>query len=134
MKKSLLEFYALAICFVTVVCLIIALGIETYGVIGMTNPEFTLSPWAYTQHQTNDGFWSPQSAAQVQSSACVQVKERPDETELTKLRLVSFEVALSNERRENAQSAAKSAIVILIDLIMFFLHWQIARRARQNAA
>ena len=59
MKKSLLEFYALAICFVTVVCLAIALGIATYGVIGMANPKFTLSSWVYTQHQTNDGFWSP---------------------------------------------------------------------------
>lgn len=47
MKKSLLEFYALAICFVTVVCLVIALGIATYGVVGMANPEFTLSTWVY---------------------------------------------------------------------------------------
>lgn len=87
-----------------------------------------------SQHQTNDGFWSPLSATQVQSSAGFQARERPDEAEFTRLRQASFEAALSNQRRENAQSVAKSAIVILIDLIEFFLHWQIARRARQNTA
>lgn len=33
MKKTLLEIYALAVCFVTVVCFAVALGIGVYGVI-----------------------------------------------------------------------------------------------------
>ena len=134
MKKTVLEIYALAVCFVTVVCFVIALGISAYGVVGIVNPDFTMSSWVYTQHQANDAFWNGPGAPRVPGSAEDKSKERPKEPELTKLREASYERAIASERRDNFQSVTKSSIVMLIDVVVFFLHWLLARRERRSAA
>jgi hypothetical protein len=132
-KKTILEIYALAVCFGTVVCFVIALGIAAYGIVGIANPNFTISSWVYTQHQTNDAFWNSPGAPRVRGGADDKSKERPNEAALTKQREESYERALASERRDNLQSVVKSSIVILIDTIVFFLHWLIARRERRSA-
>lgn len=134
MKKTILEIYALAVCFVTVVCFVIALGIAAYGIVGIASPNFTISSWVYTQHQTNDAFWNSPGDPRVRGGADDKSKERPNEEALTKQREASYERALASERRDNLQSVVKSSIVMLIDTIVFFLHWLIARRERRRAA
>jgi hypothetical protein len=134
MKKTILEIYALAVCFVTVVCFVVALGIAAYGVVGIVKPDFTVSSWVYTQHQSNDAFWSGPGGSRVRSGGEDKSKERPNEPDLTKLREASYERALASERRDNFQSVTKSSIVILIDLLVFIIHWLLARRERQGAA
>jgi hypothetical protein len=54
MKKSIVEIYALAVCFATIVCFVISLGIGLYDIVEITNPEFTMKSYAYEKHQTND--------------------------------------------------------------------------------
>jgi hypothetical protein len=133
MKKTVLEIYALAVCFVTVVCFVIALGIAAYGVVGITSPDFTMSSWMYTQHQSNDAFWNSPGGSRGRGSED-KSKERPNEPELTKLREASYDRALASERRDSFQSVTKSSIVIFIDVVVFFLHWLLARRERKGAA
>ena len=134
MKKTVLEIYALAVCFVTVVCFVIALGIAAYAVVGIANPDFTMSSWVYTQHQTNDAFWNGPGSPQVHGVADEKSKERPNEPELTKQREKSYERALASERRESSQAVVKSSIVMIIDIIVFFLHWLVARRELKSGS
>ena len=139
MKKTVVEIYALAVCFVTVVCFVVSMGFGSYGVIGMVSPEFTMSSLTYTQHQTNDAFWSAPSGWSGPIGARFRgpgetLKERPSEPELTKQREESYARALASERRDNAQVAVKALIVIVIDLVVFLCHWLVARRARANVA
>ncbi len=138
MKKTIMEIYALAVCFVTVVCFVIALGMALYGIIGIVNPEFTMNSYTYTQHQTNDSFWNggptyapppPLLPGEVEKK-----RNRPSEADLTKQREASYMLAISNERRDNTQTGVKTLIIILIDLMVFLFHWFVARRARENAA
>lgn len=133
-KKTILEIYALAVCFITVVCFVIALGIAAYGIVGVANPDFTISSWVYTQHQTNDAFWNGAGGPRVRDGVDDKSRERPNEAELTKQREASYVRALASERRDSLQSVVKSSIVILIDTIVFFVHWLIARRERRSAA
>jgi hypothetical protein len=56
MKKSMLEIYSLAICFVTIVCAAVTLGIDLYDLIEISHPEFTLPLHPYERHQTNEAF------------------------------------------------------------------------------
>lgn len=79
MKTTIIETYALAVCFVFLVCMVIALGIGIYDVVEIINPESTIS---------------------------------------------SCENAL--------ESLTKVIIVVLLDSIVFFIHWHIAKRARNN--
>ena len=130
MKKSILEIYALAVCFATTVCFVVALGIALYEVIQITNPEFTLSSYEYNRHQTNDAFWK--NCDQYESKE--KERKRPTEDELTKLRMDSYRQALQSERRDAFQGLTKAIIVIIIDIVFFLVHWRIARRARETNA
>ena len=124
MKKSLLEIYSLAVCFVTIICFAVALGIGVYDVLEMSNPELTLKSYSYQQHQTNEAFtrnWSKD-------------KEKPSEEEITKMREKSYKVALEAERRDAVQSFIRVLIVMLIDIGIFIIHWKLAKRAREANA
>jgi hypothetical protein len=128
LKKSILEIYALAVCFVTVVCFVVAFGIATYSILQIAKPEFTIDSWQYSQHQTNDAYWNSCSGSRYCGTE--EKKERPSELELTKQREESFARILSNEQRDGSQVLVKCLIVLLIDAAAFAFHWFISRRAR----
>ncbi len=128
MKKSILEIYALAVCFAAIVCSAIALGVAIYNVIEIINPEFTISAQEYNHHQSNDSFWK--GCSNVYGTGKKEEK-KPLEEELTKLRLESYQQALKSERRNAFQSLTKTIIIIIIDIFFFVVHWRIARRARE---
>ncbi len=123
-KKSLLEIYALAVCFVTVVCFVIALGIGLYDLVELAYPEFSLSSYEYERHQSDEAFmrhWAKD-------------KKRPAEGEVTKLREESFRTELRKEQRSAMQSLVQILIVLAIDVVVFFVHWRLAKRARESVA
>jgi hypothetical protein len=120
-RKSLLEIYALAVCFVTVVCFVIALGIGLYDLVELTNPEFTLRSHAYERHRSNEAF--------VRNWA--KDKKLPPEAEVTKLREESYREELRTEQRSALQSLVQILIVLIIDVVLFFVHWRLAKRARE---
>lgn len=130
MKRTLLEVYALAVCFVTVGCFVIAFGIALYGAIGVAQPGFTLSGHTYEMHRTNDRFFNRQVFMPDEEK---QQRVRPPEAELTRQRQESLAAAIDGERRDSAQTTVKSMIVVLIDLLVFFVHWRIARSPRMAA-
>lgn len=133
MKKSILEIYALAVCFVTVVCFVVALGIAAYSILAIAKPEFTINTWQHSRHQTNDAYWGNCSGGNYCGSEDKK-KERPGEAELTKQREESFARALLNEQREGSQTLVKFLIVMLVDAAAFALHWRLSRHARAVAA
>ena len=121
-KKSLLEIYALAVCFVTVVCFVIALGIGVYDLVELAYPEFSLSSYEYERHQSDEAFmrhWAKD-------------KKRPAEGEVTKLREESFRTELRKEQRSAMQSLVQILIVLAIDVVVFFVHWRLAQRGRES--
>lgn len=127
MKKSILEIYALAVCFVTVVCAVVSLGIGIYDILEITNPEFTLPSYQYERHQTNAAFFRQDCGNEGKEG------ESLSEEEKTKRRLESLEVALKAEKRDGVQSIVKVLIVLIVDSIAFIIHWWVARRARESS-
>ncbi len=138
MKKTILEIYALTVCFVTVVCFVATLGVALYSVLEVINPDFTIDSWQYAQHQTNDAYWKRYSEPPILIGPAGQEiqgekKVRPSESELTKQREASYAEVLSSERRSGAQTLVKCIIILLINTVVFTLHWFIARRAQASA-
>ncbi|MEW6715794.1 MAG: hypothetical protein AB1306_12015 [Nitrospirota bacterium] len=131
MKKSLLEIYALAVCFATMVCFVISLGVAMYSVVEIANPEFTMNPYQYNRYQSNDAYWL--SKVNDYQNKDKEMK-RPSEDELTKERNEGYRLAVISERRGGFQGLTKTAIIILIDAVVFLIHWRIARRAREANA
>lgn len=132
MKKSVLEIYALAVCFVAVVCFVVALGIAGYSTLEIAKPDFTINSWQYTRHQTNDAFWRD-SGGDRDCDPDKKKKERQSELELTKRREDSYAKVLSSEQRDGTQTLVKCLIIMLIDAIVFAFHWVLARRARSSS-
>lgn len=129
MKRSLVEIYALAVCFVTISCFAITFGVAVYDLIQITNPEFTLNAHEYQKHETNKAFIDACYNEERQE----KLRAMPDE-EVTALRTTSFERALKSEKRDALQSLAMNMIIIVIDAVLFALHWLIARRVRMQVA
>lgn len=122
LKRTLLEIYALAVCFVTLTCFVVCLGVGVYDLVQITKPEFTLSSYKYEEHQSNDAFLR----------SWPKDKEIPNAEKVTELRLESYQRALRSEQREAVQSLTQIAIIILIDIVVFVFHWLMARRARAS--
>ena len=121
MKKSLLEIYALAVCFVTIICFAIALGVFVYDVLEMTNPKLTLRSYQYKMHQTNEAF----------TRNNIKKYENYSEEEITKFREDSYTVALEAEKRDAIQSIVRVLIIMIIDMVIFVVHWKLANRTRE---
>lgn len=123
MKRTLVEVYALAICFVTLVCFLVSLGIGIYDLIQIMNPKFTISSYQYDRHQSNEAFlerWPKE-------------KPRPGGEELTRLREESYQATLRSEKRGAVQSLTQVLIIIFIDIVVFVVHWYMAKRLRAAA-
>ena len=134
MKSSILEIYALAVCFVALVCFVIALGIGVYDLIQFANPEFTINVYEYERHQSNEAFdtvrGSPGRALRgIAPGIPIEPTERPEE-EVTQQREESYQAALRSERRRGMQSLIQIVIILVIDVLVFVPHWLLARKRR----
>ena len=127
--KSKLEVYALSVCFAAVVCLVVSAGIGGYALIRIVQPELTLEKWDYDKYQSNDVFWQTRQQRNLEGQ---KAEQRPAEEDLTKRRLESYSRALMTERRGGVQTLIRSAIFFLAGAVSLFVHWRIARRARQD--
>jgi hypothetical protein len=113
MGRSLVQLYALAVCFTTLMCFVVALGIATYDVIQIASPAFTVPE--YMAWQTDEQFlaWYPDK------------KDLP-EIERTVLREQYRQNALDAERRSALQSLVFMAIILAIDSVVYRVHWRVA--------
>ena len=129
MKKTILEIYALAVCFFTVACFVIVLGVAIYDVVQISNPGFTLNRYLDERFQSNEAFRLAPGAVQGNDEA---QRRALSEEEVTKRREAAYTQALRAEKHDGEQSLLRMVIIMFIDAIAFFIHWRIAKRARQS--
>ncbi|MEK6653291.1 MAG: hypothetical protein AABY50_10205 [Nitrospirota bacterium] len=129
MRKSMLEIYALAVCFATIVCFVISLGVALYSVVEIANPAFTMNSYQYSRYQSNDAYWLSRVNDYGNKEKEMQ---RPSEDELTKQRTEGYRLAIISEKRDGFQGLTKTTIILLIDAVVFLIHWRLARRARET--
>ncbi len=136
MKKTLLETYALVVCFSALFSFIIVLAMTLYSVIQIADPTLTMNSNVYAQYQSNDLFWGECGNRSLERyrpscSDADMKKVRPDEVKLTKQREEEFALKTRMERRDGTQSVMKLLIIMLVTMFTFGVHWLIARRARE---
>ena len=136
MKKTIVEIYALAVCFFSVACLVIVLGIAIWGLIEVACPEFTVSGHTYEKHQSNDAFLGRHNEfLNLGKSIGINVEDIDTsaltQEEISQSRKRSWDRALSGEIISAAQSLARNVIIMLISIVIIWVHWGIARRARE---
>jgi hypothetical protein len=125
MSTRLLEIYALAVCFVSVGCISIVSGLLIYTLVEITFPSIIAPPAVlypppiveFQQSGTNTG-------------AAIPVPPEPFENlEKTK----QFRrMEIDRMKKEAVAGVIKYIVILLVAAIVFWIHWGIARQAREN--
>ncbi|MGR9117475.1 MAG: hypothetical protein ACU85E_17145 [Gammaproteobacteria bacterium] len=132
MKKCLLEIYSLAICFFTVGCFVIVLGMTLWDVVELSAPEFTLDNHSYEIHQSDEAFRESLINACSWDGSNKTISSPPEGQSLTEARENSYAKGLRSEHRSALQNLVKYLIILLVDLGVFVAHWKIGAHARRN--
>ncbi len=132
MKKSIVEIYAMAVCFICAAISAISITIGIHNVVQIADPEFTMSAYEYSMHRDNESF------LELKLMDIPKEYNNPyrdmSQQELTAARERSLRAALERERRNGQQSLLRCLIVVAVLSLMFWLHWILAKRTRRNAA
>lgn len=139
MKKTFVEIYGLAVCFFSVACFVIVLGMAIWNAVGAAFPEFTVDSTRYEIHRSDETFSRHRAApARLYGPEGLPGRGFPSNDltgeDLTKARQASWERAVEGERRASVQGVVKKTIVLIISIIIYWIHWIIAKRARDNRA
>ena len=125
-KKNPLELYALAVCFFNVLIGSIAVGIILYSTVSIVSPELTLSGWEYSKYQSNDNFVASRSDAEGLANKFKNMSEQ----EITREREKAYRIVLETEQRGSLQSIIRFVIILLTQIILFVVHWKLAKKKR----
>jgi hypothetical protein len=117
--RSLIAIYALAVCFATLLCFVVALGIGLYDIVQIGAPRFTLQ--GDQPYQSNEAYLSYYP----------EKKGLPAE-EIARLREQGLREVARAERRAALQSGVFVLIVVLIDVVVFAVHWRIAKNEQSS--
>ncbi len=151
-KNSSYKIYAFAVCFVTLMCGAITMGVVLYNLVTLSAPELTLDSHSYNAHQSIDAFRRSQfygyggpfpalmgggpfirRGVPLVNESDVSSDESSDisDADLDELRVKSYESVLLGHRRSAIQSIIRSSIIVLISLSLFFMHWRLIKRNNQ---
>lgn len=127
MKKTILEVYALLVCFFAVIVITISSSILIYSVVGVAKPELTMSNSTYDKHLNNENFKSRNATLRKDA-------ETLTDEEITARRESAFAQELRKERRKNAQTILHSAIFVFVSSVVLLIHSKIAKKSRETTA
>ena len=150
-KDRSFRVYLLAVCFVTVVCVAITTGLGLYSLLKIVAPELTLDTHSYNAHQSLDNFKAshfyasrlhpqvfmvpgamgvarsvPMLRSDMLRNSETETKPTPlPAEEVERLRMESYRTLISNHKRTAMQELIRTAIVLLVSCILFFVHWRL---------
>ncbi len=129
MPRTVLQIYAAAVCFVSVGCLSIALGIAAYGAIGVLNPALTAHPLSLVPAPAPPYAMAPMPAdgAALGGTSAAPLSPAVAGDEATR-KAAALENGLRNEVIVSKQAVLRWGIVALISALLFLSHWRILRR------
>jgi hypothetical protein len=130
MPRTVLQIYAAAVCFVSVGCLSIALGIVAYSAIGVLDPALTAHPMSLVPPPAPPFVTPPMPAdgAATLGAISAAATSPPVAGEEASRKAAALETGLRNEAIVSKQSVLRWSIVALISALLFLLHWRILRR------
>ena len=107
--SPIVQKYALAISFLNLLCMVITLGIALYDVVQVIAPQFTYVP---------------------QQNYVVSEESNPSTGEVPAISLKEEETtrAIQQEKMTAARSLTQAIIILMIDAVLFIIHWQLGNR------
>lgn len=131
MKRTLIEIYALVVCFFSVACLVIVMGISLWDVVQIFSPKFTIDSRTYQTHLNNESYKRRHC---FDCKAKLDQEKTLDEQELTLARDKSWKENLEIEKRSAAQSLVRNIIIIFLDILLFSIHWYLIKKSGEESS
>lgn len=130
MSRSIVAIYAAAVCFASVGCMAIALGVFAHSTVSLVAPSLTMPPVSAARYEPQPHFAPPSGAEPPRLVPAAPLSE----AELLKRRAAAHEVAIQDEVAGAGRSMLRWGIVSIVAGILFFAHWRILRKepAPQN--
>ena len=131
MRRSILEIYALAVCFFAVACFVVTTGFLLWDIVRFAAPNFTIEAYTWDCHQTDEAY------KECYGHLHSLTEERtgdvfPTGAALSDKRQRDYDSNLRKHKREALQGIVKSSIIVILDILIFLFHWRIAARAREH--
>ena len=121
-KKSLLEVYALSVCFAAVLVVLFNSAMSLNYAVRITNPNLTVGGYEYERSLSDDAYlrsWPDR-------------KPFPDPASVARLRAEAFDAALRAERQMGQRDLIESVTYVIAGLAAFAIHWVLAKRVRRS--
>lgn len=128
--KSKVETYALTVCAIAMVALMVAGGFALFGLANVVAPDLMMAEWNRSMFDSNDDYWRTKART---ARSGEEVPARPPESELTASRTADYEAALRSQRRVGEQFMVRSFGFAIPALIVLLVHWRLARRIRTES-
>jgi len=125
MNKQLLEIYGLSVCFISTACLTIFSGILLYSLTELAFPQLMQSSPIPYSFPAETEVTTPQKSEQGVNPFI------PKKT-IAYSQRISSKSHLSYARASAIRSIIRSLIVILVTSLVFFIHWRLAKHARNS--
>ncbi|MBT4520546.1 MAG: hypothetical protein HOC23_11115 [Halieaceae bacterium] len=137
--------YALAVCFASILCITISLGIGLFDIVQLIYPTLTMNSYEHQSLQSNEHFRQsrvvpraigPNGIARplllnegMNAAFSGDTKEAQlSEAEITRLREARMELQVNNVRHDARRSLIQILVMLLVTIPLFGLHWRLARR------
>ena len=146
MSNGYLKIYALAVCFASLMCGAITIGVFLFNIVKVVAPEATIDPNTISYYSSNEAFRnSPFSSARARplpyaiasggviAPRALIMNDQTNTPELSEeqienLRVKQLNAMLSNHKFRARQGIIQQAIIILISLVLFIAHWKLAKK------
>ena len=129
MKTNIFLIYAYLVCFVTLSCGAIFTGIILYDIVEISVPEFMMSEVDKQKYLDEQNYIENKK---IQPDDKKNTHEIYSDEEITEIRTWDYKSAIDRERNNAIKSIIQSLIILVIDLVLFFVHWRVAERAREK--
>ena len=126
MSRSIVAIYAAAVCFASVGCMAIALGVFAHSTVSLVAPSLTMPPVSAARYEPQPHFAPPSGAEPPRLVPAAPLSE----AELLKRRAAAHEVAIQDEVASAGRAMLRWGIVSIVAGILFFAHWRILRKER----
>lgn len=121
-KKSLLEMYALAVCFAAVLVILFNGAMSLNYIVRIVNPNLTVSSYEYDRSLTDEAYLRNWPTG----------RPLPDPASVPKLRAEAFDAALRSEQQNGRRDLIESLTYVIAGLTAFGIHWVLAKRVRSS--
>jgi hypothetical protein len=125
MKHTIFEIYVYLVCFIALSCGVISLGAGVYSLVEISAPGFMLSEEWVQMHRDNESF--------VRSFYKSKIHEILTDEQITAQRAKNLKIVIDDERRNAIKRFIGSVIVILINIVVFIVHWRIGESMTKGA-